>query len=255
MARLDGKVAVITGSGRGIGRGCALVFAREGCKVVVATRTEGPGMKTVKDIEDEGGHAAFVQTDVSAPAQIAKAIKIGVERYGRLDVLVNNAGWHPPSMTIDETSLNDLESLLRLNLTSTFMGCKYAVKHLRKTRGCIINMASMVGILGQNNAVSYCATKAGQIGLTKALAMELAPVGVRVNAVLPAGVDTPLMHEWASSMPDTEASLQLVDAIHPIGRMATAEEIGRACLFLASEDAAFVTGHSLQVDGGASLDY
>ena len=103
--------------------------------------------------------------------------------------------------------------------------------------------------------MSYCATKAGQIGLTKALAMELAPVGVRVNAVLPAGVDTPLMHEWASSMPDTEASLQLVDAIHPIGRMATAEEIGRACLFLASEDAAFVTGHSLQVDGGASLDY
>ena len=255
MARLDEKVAVITGSGRGIGRGCALVFAREGCKVVVATRTEGSGTKTVKDIEDEGGEALFVQTDVSVPAQLAEAVNTAVERYGRLDVLINNAGWHPPSMTIDETDLEDFESLLRLNLTSTFLGCKYAVKHLRKTRGCIINIASMVGILGQNNAVSYCATKAGQIGLTKALAMELAPVGVRVNAVLPAGVDTPLMHEWASSMPDTEASLQLVDAIHPIGRMATAEEIGRACLFLASEDAAFVTGHSLQVDGGASLDY
>ena len=255
MARLDGNVAVITGSGRGIGRGCALVFAREGCRVVVATRTAGPGMKTVKDIKEEGGEALFVQTDVSVPEQLAEAIDTAVERYGQLDVLINNAGWHPPSMTIDETDLDDFESLLRLNLTSTFLGCKYAVKHLRKTRGCIINMSSMVGLLGQNNAVSYCATKAGQIGITKALAMELAPVGVRVNAVLPAGVDTPLMHEWASSMPDSDASLRLVDAIHPIGRMATTEEIGRACLFLASEDAAFVTGHSLQVDGGASLDY
>ena len=255
MARLEGKVAVITGAGRGIGRRCALVFAGEGCKVVVATRTEGPGMKTVKDIKDEGGEALFIKTDVSAPAQIAKAIETTVERYGQLDVLINNAGWHPPAMTIDETNLQDFESLLRLNLTSTFLGCKYAVKHLRKTRGCIINMSSMVGILGQNHAISYCATKAGQIGLTKALAMELAPVGVRVNAVLPAGVDTPLMHAWASSMPDSDASLRQIDAIHPIGRMATAEEIGRACLFLASEDASFVTGHSLQVDGGASLDY
>ena len=246
MARLEGKVAVITGAGRGIGRGCALVFAGEGCKVVVATRTEGPGMKTVKDIKDGGGEALFIKTDVSAPAQIAKAIETTVERYGQLDVLINNAGWHPPAMTIDETNLQDFESLLR---------CKYAVKHLRKTRGCIINMSSMVGILGQNHAISYCATKAGQIGLTKALAMELAPVGVRVNAVLPAGVDTPLMHAWASSMPDSDASLRQIDAIHPIGRMATAEEIGRACLFLASEDASFVTGHSLHVDGGASLDY
>ena len=113
MARLDDKVAVITGSGRGIGRGCALVFAREGCKVVVATRSEGPGVKTVKDIEDEGGQASFIQTDVSAAAQIANAIEIAVERYGRLDVVVNNAGWHPPSMTIDETSRNCRSQLIR----------------------------------------------------------------------------------------------------------------------------------------------
>ena len=116
-------------------------------------------------------------------------------------------------------------------------------------------MSSMVGILGQRDAVAYCATKAGQLGITKALAVELAPQGVRVNAILPAGVDTPLMREWASSTGDLTEALGIMDDIHPLGRMATIEEIGRACLFLASEDAAFVTGHSLEVDGGAALDY
>ncbi len=253
--RLEGKVAVITGSGRGIGRGCALVLAREGCKVVVATRTEGPGLETVAEIEAEGGEAILVRTDVSVPDQIQNAINAAIERYGRLDVLVNNAGWHPPVTKIDDIGLEDFEALIRQNLTSTFLGCKYAVPHLRETGGSIINMSSMVGILGQRDAVAYCATKAGQLGITKALAVELAPQGVRVNAILPAGVDTPLMREWASSTGNLTEALGMMDDIHPIGRKATIEEIGRACLFLASEDASFVTGHSLEVDGGAALDY
>ncbi len=253
--RLAGKVAVITGSGRGIGRGCALVFAREGCKVIVATRTEAPGQETVTEIEAMGGEALFVSTDVSVPDQIEHAIDAAIQHYGRLDTLINNAGWHPPATKIDDIALEDFEALIRQNLTSTFLGCKYAAPHLRETRGSIINMSSMVGILGQRDAVAYCATKAGQLGITKALAVELAPQGVRVNAILPAGVDTPLMREWASSTGDLTEALSIMDDIHPLGQMATIEEIGRACLFLASEDAAFVTGHSLEVDGGAALDY
>ena len=253
--RLEGKVALITGAGRGIGRGCAVVFGREGCKVVVATRSEGPGLEAVAEIEVEGGEAVFVQTDVSVPDQIERAIDAAIRHYGRLDTLINNAGWHPPATHIDDIALEDFEALIRQNLTSTFLGCKYATPHLRETRGSIINMSSMVGILGQRDAVAYCATKAGQLGITKALAVELAPQGVRVNAILPAGVDTPLMREWASSTGDLTEALGIMDDIHPLGRMATMEEIGRACLFLASEDAAFVTGHSLEVDGGAALDY
>ena len=126
-------------------------------------------------------------------------IAVAVERFGRLDCLVNNAGWHPPAMTIDQTSVEDFERLLRLNLTSTFLGCKFAVPHLRKTRGSIINMSSEVGLIGQAAAPSYVSTKAGQIGLTRALALDLAPDGVRVNAVCPAGVMTPLMQEWADT--------------------------------------------------------
>ena len=132
-------------------------------------------------------------TDVTRRGRHASgSIDATVERFGRLDCIVNNAGWHPPAMTIDQTSVEDFERLLRLNLTSTFMGCKFAVPHLRKTRGNIINMSSEVGLIGQAAAPSYVSTKAGQIGLTKALALDLAPEGVRVNAVCPAGVMTPL---------------------------------------------------------------
>ena len=149
------------------------------------------------------GHTAwFVATDVSKQADMQAMIDATVDRFGRLDCIVNNAGWHPPAMTIDQTSVEDYEALLRLNLVSTFMGCKFAVPHLRKTRGSIINMSSEVGLIGQAAAPSYVSTKAGQIGLTKALALDLAAEGIRVNAVCPAGVMTPLMQQWADTQYD-----------------------------------------------------
>ena len=158
-------------------------------------------------------------------------------------------------MTISDTSVDDFEHLLRLNLTSTFMGCKFAVPELVKTRGSIINMSSKVGEIGQQAAPSYVASKAGQIGLTKALAIDLAPLGVRVNAVAPAGVMTPLMEEWAESQYDPAAALRMVDGWHPLGRMATIHEIGEVCAFLASDEASFVTGQVICPDGGAALGY
>jgi NAD(P)-dependent dehydrogenase (short-subunit alcohol dehydrogenase family) len=253
--KLQGKVAVITGGSKGIGLGCARVFAKHGCRVVLAARGEEAGRKAVDELAAVGHEALFIATDVSNQAAMRAMIDGAATHFGRLDCIVNNAGWHPPAMTIDQTSVEDYEALLRLNLVSAFMGCKFAVPHLRKTRGCIINMSSEVGLIGQAAAPAYVSTKAAEIGLTKALALDLAPEGIRVNAVCPAGVMTPLMEEWANTQYDPAAALKMVDSWHPIGRMATIEEIGEVCAFLASEEASFMTGQAICPDGGAPLGY
>ncbi len=253
--KLDGKVAIITGGSKGIGLGCARVFAKYGCSVVLASRGVEAGKAAATELAQAGYKALFISTDVTSQADMESLVEQTIEKFGRLDCIVNNAGWHPPTMTIEDTSVDDFENLLRLNLTSTFMGCKFAEPHLRKTRGSIINMSSEVGMIGQAAAPSYVSTKAGQIGLTKALALDLAPEGVRVNAVCPAGVLTPLMEEWADTQYDPKAALEMVDSWHPIGRMATIDEIGEVCAFLASEEAAFMTGQVICPDGGAALGY
>jgi len=253
--KLQGKVAIITGGSKGIGLGCARVFAKHGAKVVLAARGEEAGRRAVEEITAAGHEAFFIATDVSSAADMQAMVDATVARFQRIDCIVNNAGWHPPAMTIDQTSVEDYEKLLRLNLVSTFMGCKFALPHLRKTRGSIINMSSEVGLIGQAAAPSYVSSKAGQIGLTKALALDLAPEGIRVNAVCPAGVLTPLMEEWADTQYDPAAAIKMVDSWHPLGRMATIDEMGEVCAFLASDEAAFVTGQAICPDGGAALGY
>ena len=253
--KLRDKVAVITGGSKGIGLGCARVFARHGAKVVIAARGHEAGSAAQRELTEAGHTAVFVPTDVTREQDVRELIDATIERFDRLDCMVNNAGWHPPAMTIDQTSVEDFEQLVRLNLTSAFMGCKFAVPHLRKTRGSIINMSSEVALIGQAGAPSYVATKGAEISLTRALALDLAAEGVRVNAVCPAGVLTPLMRQWADTQYDPEAALAMVDSWHPIGRMATIEEIGEVCAFLASEEAAFVTGQVICPDGGAALGY
>ena len=219
-------------------------------------RAARPRGEAVQAALTKAGHTAlFISCDVSIESDLRSLVETTVQRFGRLDCMLNNAGWHPPALTIDQTSVEDFEHLLRLNLTSTFMGCKFAVPHLRKTRGTIINMSSEVALIGQAAAPSYVATKAGQIGLTRALALDLAPDGIRVNAVCPAGVMTPLMQEWANSQYDPQAALKMVDSWHPLGRMATIDEIGEVCAFLASSEAAFITGQTICPDGGAPLGY
>jgi NAD(P)-dependent dehydrogenase (short-subunit alcohol dehydrogenase family) len=253
--KLQGKVAIMTGGTKGIGLGCAKIFAKYGCKAVMAARGQEAGEAAEQELTKEGLDVVFQKCDVMSEENMRSLIDGTAERFGRLDCIVNNAGWHPPTMTVDDTSVEDFERLLRLNLTSTFMGCKFAVPHLRKTRGSIINMSSEVGLIGQAAAPSYVTTKAGQVGLTKALALDLAPEGVRVNAVCPAGVMTPLMRDWADTQYDPKAALEMVDSWHPIGRMATIEEIGEVCAFLASEEASFITGQAICPDGGAPLGY
>lgn len=253
--KLTGKVALITGGSKGIGLGCARVFGRHGAKVVLGSRGETAGLAAEAELRAEGIEAKFLACDVAEEAQMQALVAQTVAHYGQLDCLVNNAGWHPPAMSLEETSVADFERLLRLNLTSTFMGCKFALPHLIATRGSIVNMTSAVALIGQSAAVSYVSTKGGQIGLTRALAVDLAPKGVRVNAVAPAGVMTPLVKEWADSEYDPQQAIDMVHRWHLLGRMATAEEIGEVCAFLASSEASFITGQILCPDGGASLGY
>lgn len=253
--KLANKTAIITGGSKGIGLGCARVFGCHGAKVVIASRGEEAGVEAQAELRARGVDATFIRCDVSDEPQMRALFDRAVERLGHLDCIVNNAGWHPPAMSLDQIGVEDFENLLRLNLTSTFMGCKFALPHLLETRGSIINMTSAVALIGQAGAASYVATKGGQIGLTRALAVDYAPRGVRVNAVAPAGVMTPLVEEWASSEYNSAEALEAVHRWHLLGRMATIDEIGEICAFLASDEASFLTGQVITADGGAAMGY
>ena len=254
--KLADKAMLITGAGRGIGFGCALACLRHGARVAIVDRDPQQAIENLSEagylVNDD---TLLLTADVRDPEQVKTAVLSTADQFGRLDGVINNAGWHPPAMSIDETSIEAFEALVRLNLTSTFACCKYAVPFLRQTRGAIVNMASEVALIGQPAASSYVTTKAGQIGLTRALALDLASDGVRVNAVCPAGVLTPLMLEWAGTQSDPADALRLADEWHPLGRMATPLEIGEVCAFLLSSEASFVTGQAICPDGGAGLGY
>lgn len=254
--RFRDRVVIVTGGAQGIGAGCARVFCREGGIVALLDIDLPAAEHLAAELTASGpGRALALACDVSHPEQVQQAIEATVNRTGRLDCLINNAGVHPPATPLEETRLEDVEALMRLNFLGTYAGCKYALPHLRKTRGTIINISSMTAVLGQDRSSAYAATKGAQLSLTKALAVELGPQGIRVNAVLPSNVDTPLMRSWAATLDDPESALQRVAALQVFGRMATPEEIGRVCLFLATDDSSFITGQGIEVEGGASLDY
>ncbi len=254
--RFRDRVVLITGGARGIGAGCARVFCQEGASVAVVDRDETAAEESAAALTQVGpGTAAAWTCDVSDSQALEQTIQSVVNHWGRLDCLINNAGVHPPATSIDDTTIADVEELLRINFLSTFAAAKFAVSELRKTRGTIVNISSMTAVLGQDRSSAYASTKAAQVGLTKALAVELGPQGVRVNAILPSNIDTPLMHAWAATLDDPASALARVAALQVFGRMGTPDEIGRVALFLATEDSSFLTGQALEVEGGASLDY
>lgn len=254
--RFRDRVVIVTGGAQGIGAGCARVFSHEGGTVAILDIDLPAAAQLGEELTAAGPGKAFaLPCDVSHPEQVQQAIEETVRRTGRLDCLINNAGVHPPATPLEETRLEDVEALMRLNFLGTYAGCRYALPHLRKTRGTIINISSMTAVLGQDRSSAYAATKGAQLSLTKALAVELGPQGIRVNAVLPSNVDTPLMRSWAATLDDPESALQRVAALQVFGRMAAPEEIGRVCLFLATDDSSFITGQGIEVEGGASLDY
>ncbi len=254
--RFAGKAVVVTGGSKGIGEGCARVFCAEGGLVAILARGKEAGEGLAAELNHSGpGRAIFFPCDVADSQQLKRAIDGAAMEFGRIDSLINNAGWHPPATTIDQTRLEDLDALIRMNFISTFAGCQYALPYLRKTRGTIINMSSMVALLGQEHSAAYCSTKGAQLSLTKSLAVELGREGIRVNAILPGNVDTPLMRDWAATLPDPVSALARVASLQVFGRMATSEEIGKIALFLATDDSSFITGQAIEAEGGASLDY
>jgi NAD(P)-dependent dehydrogenase (short-subunit alcohol dehydrogenase family) len=254
--RYKDKVTIVTGGSKGIGAGCVSVFVEEGgAKVVFCSRNEAEGRAFEKEANRKGpGQALFVKADVSKVEDLRKVVDTTVERFGRIDCLINNAGWHPPHKPIDDFSVEDFRSLLDLNLVSMFAACKLALPHLRKVKGNIINMSSLVGIMGQDHATTYVATKGGITAFTKALAVDEAAHEVRVNAVSPGNIYTPLWQQAIDAAPDPARCRADGEAAQLLGRMGTIEEAGRLCLFLAAE-ATFTTGVDHIISGGAELAY
>ncbi len=253
--KMKGMTAIVTGSTKGIGEGIAQVFASEGANVVITSRHPQDGPRMVGECKRLGGDAIYVQCDVTDSESIRHMIGETVKAFGQIDVLVNNAGYHI-SKNIFDTTEEEFEFLYQTNLRSTFLCSKYAMPHLVRTKGSIINISSMVGLVGQPNSVAYSSTKGGQIGMTRSLAIDAAPLGVRVNVICPGWIQTPLVDEWFASQKDPEASRSYIFGAHPIGRIGTSEECGKAALFLAcSGDSGFITGITLNIDGGITLGY
>ena len=253
--RYADKVALITGGSHGIGAGCVRVFAEAGATVVFCSRGEKEGQALAAEVSAKGpGRAEFVRCDVSKEADVRALVSGAVARHGRLDCLINNAGWHPPHKPIDAFTAQEFRDLFELNVVSIFAACQEALPHLRKTRGNIINMSSLVGSMGQLYATTYVATKGAITAFTKALAIDEAAHGVRANAVSPGNVWTPLWKAAVDASPDPARTRADGEAAQVLGRMGTIEEAGKLCLFLAAE-ATFTTGVDHILSGGAELAY
>jgi NAD(P)-dependent dehydrogenase (short-subunit alcohol dehydrogenase family) len=243
--RLKDKVALVTGGASGIGRATAELFAREGARVTVADYST-EGRDTVQAIQAAGGEAIFVQVDVANSGQVAKMVEAALLAYGRIDILFNGAGvlYYGTVLETDEQAWN---RVLSINLTGTYLCCRAVLPHMiRQGGGSIINVASTVGAHDAcANAVAYVTSKGGVTLFTRAVAIDHAKQGVRVNALVPGATDTPMIRNAL-----TPEALEALAASHPIGRLGRPEELAKAVLFLASDDASFVTGTAMYVDGG-----
>ena len=250
MLKLSGKVALITGGTTGIGYATALLFLQNGAKVAITGRVKETGEGAIRKLKRQGfKECLFIQGDVSKPADAKKMVDVALGQYGKLDVLFNNAGiW--VSGAVEKTSEADWDKVIDINLKGCFLCSKYAIPHLKETKGVIINTSSCDGLVGEPDAAAYCASKGGVVLLTKAMALDCAKYGVRVNCVCPGYVMTRMLEVDLPQGMSIEKYLKVISKEHPIERIAAPEEIARAVLFLASEDSSFVTGVALPVDGG-----
>ena len=248
--RLAGKTALITGSGSGIGEAMAVRFAQEGARVGVVDFDAGSGERVAAQITASGGEAFFVQTDVSDTKQVRHAVEAVLVRYGSLDALCNNAGIGFAAVC-HETSEEDWERTMAINLRGVFLGCKHALPHmLRQGHGVICNTSSGAAEAAVPNRAAYIASKAGILGLTRSIAIDYADKGIRCNALLPGTVDSPWIGKILAQQADPAAQRRLMEARQPVGRLGRPDEIAAAALYLCSDEASFVTGAALAVDGG-----
>ncbi len=262
MNRLDGKVALITGGARGLGGATAKMMAAGGAKVLITDLLEEAGAATVAEIERAGGKAAFLRHDVTDEAGWQKAVKFAADRFGGLDILVNNAGIASDGKSIEQTSLESWRRVIAIDLDSLFLGVKHSIPAISARAGqwpgggAIINISSIMGLVGMAGAASYIAAKGGVRLFTKAAALELAPKRIRVNSVHPGFIDTDMVRNGFKDLAARAGGIgenairDMITQRHPIGRMGMPIDIANAVCFLASDDAAFMTGTEVVVDGG-----
>ena len=253
--RLTDKVAIITGGGGGMGRVAARMFAKEGARVVVAEYGEAAGQETVDLIRADGGEATFVKADVSKEADAKAMVDHAVATYGRLDCLYNNAGVMPEAdHSVTDTEVDVWDAVMAVNVRGVYLGCKYAIPAMMAAGGgSIINIASFVAIVGCSVPQdAYTASKGAVLSLTRSLAVQFGPVGIRTNAICPGPIETPLLMDWLLK---DEAAKQLRLARNPTGRFGKPEEIVHMAVYLASDESRFTNGASLVVDGGITVNY
>ncbi len=245
--RLKGKTAIVTGGGSGIGRSSAILFAKEGVKVAVADIDSPSGEETVSMIKESGGEAIFVKTDVKNADQVQELVNITVQSFGGLNVLFNNAGVANSEVRSVDLSEDEWDHVVDINLKGVFLGIKYAVPELIKSGGgAIINTSSLLGLKGKKYQAPYNASKAGVVVLTQNAALEYGKYNIRVNAIAPGVIDTKIIEGWRQD----ERKWPIIQRANALGRIGSPDEVANAVLFLASDEASFVTGATLSVDGG-----
>jgi NAD(P)-dependent dehydrogenase (short-subunit alcohol dehydrogenase family) len=248
MKEFQGKVALVTGGTSGIGRAAAIAYAREGAKVVVAGRRASEGEETVQLVRAQGGEAMFAPADVAQAAHVKNLIGRTLEQFGRLDFAFNNAGVEQEPTPLLEQDEENFDRVMDINVKGVWLSMKYEIPAMLKTGGgSIVNTSSALGVIAFPRVEIYVASKHAVIGLTKSAALEFGKQGIRVNAILPAVIDTDMYHRFAGENPEFRAQ---ITALHPIGRIGKSEEIADAAIWLSSSKSSFVTGHSLLVDGG-----
>lgn len=249
MANMEGKVAIVTGASSGIGLHTARLFAEKGASVVLADLDETAGKEAVQAIEGAGGSALFVKTNVSESAQVKELVDRTIERFGRLDYAVNNAGIGGESVPTAEITEEGWDRVIGVNLTGVWLCMKHEIEAMLDNEGgAIVNVASILGKVGFANAAAYVSAKHGVLGLTKSAAMEYATLGVRVNAVCPGFIYTPMLEN--AGMAEGSEMHTYISSLHPMQRMGTSEEVATMIVWACSDEASFVTGASLLVDGG-----
>lgn len=246
--RLEGKTAIVTGAASGIGRATALLFAGEGARVVATDWDEENGPRVAEEILERGGDAIFIRADVSSPDDVKHVVDKAVEAYGRLDIVFNNAGIEGEQAPTADCSLENWDRVIGINLKGVFLGMKYAIPEMLKNGGgSVINNASVAGIVGFQGIPAYCASKGGVIQLTKTAALEYAKQGIRVNAICPGVISTPMVERFIGGNEDRQKSFE---SLEPVGRFGLPEEVAQLALYLASEESSFCTGAPFVVDGG-----
>lgn len=246
MKLLENKVAIITGSGSGIGKAAALLFAKEGAKVIVSDIQEDHGKAVVAEILKNGGDAFFIKADTSKPEDNEALVKGTLAKYGKLDIAVNNAGIGGPISPTGEYPIDGWQKVIGINLSGVFYGMHFQLPAMEKNGGgSIVNIASILGMAGTSNSPAYVAAKHGVVGLTKATALEYATKNIRVNSIGPGYIKTPLLTNTLN-----DETLNLLVGLHPIGRLGEAEEVAELILWLGSHKASFVTGSYYPIDGG-----